>query len=165
MKKQVNFLKKKKKGSGEGKKNHSESALIQEAHLLGMLFVLLGAFCTLSFDQLIHLPLSAGNETGKGCRNVSARSSFGVTGNYVHGALSVAFILGKRARARARGAKLEVLCNNFEKKPRQKLLKVYQAPPHSRWLSGNRSTAIRANWIKFIQGGCIKMRRLSVNTR
>lgn len=80
---------------GRGKKNHSESALIQEAHLLGMLFVLLGAFCTLSFDQLVHLPLSAGNQTGKGCRNVSARSSFGVTGNYVRGALSVAFILAE----------------------------------------------------------------------
>lgn len=94
-----------------------------------MLFVLLGAFCTLSFDQLVHLPLSAGNETGKGCRNVSARSSFGVTSNYVRGALSVAFILGKRARAR--GGKLEVLCNNFEKKRRLKSLKVYHpwTPP------------------------------------
>lgn len=73
---------KKKEEKKKKKKNHSESALIQEAHLLEMLFVLLGAFCTLSFDQLVHLLLSAGNETGEGCRNVPMCSSFG-TNHYV----------------------------------------------------------------------------------
>lgn len=67
---------KKEKKKKKRKKNHSDSVLIQEAHLLEMLFVLLGAFCTLSFDQLVHLLLSAAPQTDEGCRNVSTCSSF-----------------------------------------------------------------------------------------
>lgn len=67
---------KNKKKKREEKKNHSDSVLIQEAHLLEMLFVLLGAFCTLSFDQPVHLLLSAAPQTDEGCRNVSTYSSF-----------------------------------------------------------------------------------------